>query len=232
MKKLVVYCLLSLCVFAAGCAHRQFPANPVYGDRLEGLMPQEMLKTTRPMITGASTKKLALVRSSNVSSALKYNAEVLEWRRWATATYVSEGQQSLLNQIAEQVSSDSLFLESLLHPLRSSFREVVIATDVVEGFERGADYVGIFDLQSSQIDRMSKYNPGPLDWDDVSKLSIVFIDRQLIAGPDIHVSVTTTTYEKPQFANANTRVALSKIQENRVATVNEFERKIREVVKR
>ena len=222
-------------VLLTGCAsgsHREYPVNPMYGDSLQGLVPQGQLQMTRSTITGAGTKKLALVRSANVASALAYNAEVLEWRRWATATYTDVDQQPLLNQIAEQVSADKLLLESLLTPLRSSFREVVLAADVVEGFQNGADYVGIFDLQSSLTDRMSKYIPGPIDYDYVSRVSVIFIDRLLTAGPDVRADVTTKTYGQPLGANANTRMALSKLQENRVATVNEFDKKIRAAVKR
>lgn len=232
MRRLVFSTLMLVLIVLTGCAHKDFPVNPIYGNPLQGLVPQGQLQTTQATITGASTKKLALVRSNNVSSALRYNAEVLDWRRWATATYTSTDQQALLNQIAEQVSEDKLLLESLLTPLRASFKEVFLAADVVEGFEKGADYVGIFDMQSSLTDRMSKFVPGPLDWDDVSKVSVVFIDRKLVAGPDVRVNVVTTTKVQPQFANANTRIALSKLQENRVETVKEFDQKIRAVVKR
>jgi len=234
MRRLLLSTLLSLTAVLAGCAssHRPYPSNPVYGEPLKGLVQPGQLRMSRTAITGAGTKKLALVRSANVDSALRYNASVLEWRRWATATYINTDQQQLLNQIAEQVSTDKLFLESLITPLRSSFMEVFVAEDVVEAFEKGADYVGIFDLQSSLTDRMSKIMPGPLDWDDVSRVSLVFVDRQLIAGPDVRVEVTTKTYQKPQGPHANTRIALSKLQENRVTTVSEFDKKIRAVVKR
>ncbi len=234
MRRLLLSTLLSLLAVLTGCAsgHRAYPANPAYGEPLQGLVQPGQLRMSRTEITGAGTKKLALVRSANVDAALKYNAAVLDWRRWATATYINVDQQQLLNQIAEQVSTDKLFLESLITPLRSSFKEVFVAADVVDAFEKGADCVGIFDLQSSLTDRMSKFIPGPLDWDDVSRVSVIFVDRQLIAGPDVRVEVTTKTYEKPQGAHANTRIALSKLQQNRVATVSEFDRKIRAVVRR
>lgn len=233
MRRLFCSTLLVVSAVLAGCAsgHRDYPANPQYGDPLQGLVQPGQLQMSRAAISGASGKKLALVRSANVESALRYNAAVLDWRRWATATYINVDQQQLLNQIAEQVSTDKLFLESLLTPLRSSFKEVVLAADVVDGFEKGADYVGIFDLQSSLTDRMSKLMPGPLDWDNVSRVSVVFVDRQLVAGPDVRVDVVTKTYETPQGAHANTRIALGKMQENRVGTVSEFDKRVRAVVK-
>ncbi|MGV2480751.1 UNVERIFIED_CONTAM: hypothetical protein IGO34_28585, partial [Salmonella enterica subsp. enterica serovar Weltevreden] len=80
----------------------------------------------------------------------------------------------------DAVLSDERLTSALFGPLRSSFREVQLVRDIPEGFESGADYVGILDLDLN-MDIESSFPSQRIK--HVAKVSLLFIDPELGAGP-------------------------------------------------
>lgn len=121
-------------------------------------------------------------------------------------------------------------LEKAINILKPKFATVIEATTVQEAFDKGIDYVGILDIRLEYTDLSSKTEPGPLTERNIADLSVLFIDKNYEASPDIMVKNTSIETFQPIKPDTNIKNTLDILKRARDKTLNEFEAKLNKLI--
>ncbi len=124
----------------------------------------------------------------------------------------------------------NLYFDKAVGMIKAKFNGVTNASNVQEAFDQGADYVAILDIKLENTDLSSKTEPGPLTERNVADLSVLFIDKNYEASPDIEVKNTSTETYQPIKPDSNIRNSLDIIKRARDKTFTEFEAKLNKLV--
>ncbi|WP_410209594.1 hypothetical protein [Aquirhabdus sp.] len=205
------------------------PLKAPLEDRYVNLVNEDQLNQSRTHIENAKSKVLAVVFSKNTVNSLTYNAVLRE--RLSTVI----GSMSLNpDEIAEDreiVLSEQGLMGALFLPLKTVFKEVRIVKSIPEGFEGGADYVGVMDLDLNFINLDSKFTPSSIIHNDhTANCSIIFIDPNLVAGPDVIANVKHRQETTPKFAGANNRDFMYAVKIARTKLVKSFAAQVKTAV--
>lgn len=197
-----------------GCASPEQFTRPASEPPLSGLMNQQP-QATRSSLTGARSKVLAVVLTKNVGHSRTLNDAM---RRKFTAWTVQFSLPHLAADV-EGVLSDERLMSVLFAPMRNVFREVRLVRDIPEGFEGGADYVGVLDLDLNILELATFPTQ---KFKHTANASLLVIDRQLVAGPLIAVQVEDLQATGVKGADGNIRDSLYAIKTSRAKMLEGF----------
>lgn len=191
---------------------------------LTGLMDQPP-EVSRNGLSGVSTKVLAVVLSKNTAASRTLNDTM---RRQYTGWTVQFNLPHLAADV-EGVLSDDRLMSVLFAPMRSSFKEVRLVRDIPEGFESGADYVGILDVDL-RLDELSTF---PTQKNKhTANVSLLVLDQQLVAGPLVAVKAEHMQDTMAKGADGNVRDALYAVKTVRGQMLSAFEADFAAKIKR
>lgn len=205
-------------------------ASPSQKDRFLKVVDQSKLKLSSPdkVITGSSAYKLTIVKSMNVDEQIKaYQAHVAR-RNKGIKDYATTP-QPLIDEVNSFVPG-VIYYEKAVGLLKAKFSSIASANNVQEAFDQGTDYVAIVDLKLQNIDLSSKTEPGPLTERNIADLSVLFIDKNYEASPDIVIKNTSVETFQPNGADKNIRNNLDILKRARDKTFKEFEAKLNKLV--
>lgn len=195
-------------------------------DRYQNLVNASQLQQSRTRIDGAQSKVLAVILSKNTQTSLAFNAELKE-RFKSVSGSMTLNHAAIAGDVDIVLSQDGL-IGALLAPLKSTFKEVRLVNSIPEGFEGGADYVGILDLDLNYVSLDSKWEPSPIiHIDHTANCSINFIDGNLVAGPDVMANVLYKQETPPRFADANNRDFIFAVKQARSSLITLFAQKVK-----
>ena len=221
--------LIAVCAVLGLSACAGPPVKAPLVDRYTNLIEGAQLKPGPTRIDGARDKVLAVVFSQNTVHSLAFNAE-LKKRLTSLSGAMTLNYGAIEEDVNVVLSEDGL-LGALFLPLKNSFKEVRLVKSIPEGFEGGADYVGVLDLDLYFVNLDSKYEPTPIIHNNhTANCSISFIDPDLVVGPDV---VSKTLYKQettPKFADANNRDFLYAVKTARGMLVSDFTAKVNAAV--
>lgn len=206
---------LVLAVGIAGCSSPSPFSRPTSVPALSGLMDQTPA-ATRTAIRGARDKKLTVVFSKTTG----YSREFNDLMRRQYSAWVVQFSLPHLAADVDAVLSDERLTSALFGPLRSSFREVQLVRDIPEGFESGADYVGILDLDLN-MDIESSFPSQRIK--HIAKVSLLFIDPELGAGPLVSSGQEHLQETFAKGADGNIRDTLYAVKTARTKMLSDFE---------
>lgn len=203
--------------------------SPPQQERLTGLAaPGQINITKAKTLQGVSKQKLAIVKSVNVDPQLKSFDQVRQQMGSVIPAYIND--QKGVTKTAEVVFSDQLYLQALISPLKARFGSIVLAQDLADAFEQGADYVAIIDVRFEFVDLASKLVPGPIHIKHVANASVLFVNKKLAGGPDVVIENTLIQQHSPMGPEANVRQILKSVQEVRLKTLQEYETAVSQVL--
>lgn len=208
---LVLFLLLGL----AGCAGLPF-SRPASLPALTGLVDNQSLVPTRPAIAGAGGKRLAVVLSRTTGFSRDFN----DAQRRQYGAWISQFHLAHLATDGDAVFSDDRLMSALFASLRRTFQEVRLVRDIPEGFESGADYVGVLDLDLNQ-ELLSSF-PSQRQ-KHTANVSLLFIDPELVAGPLVSARVEQDQSTKAKGADGNIRDTLYAVKTARTRMLGDFE---------
>lgn len=195
-------------------------------DRYQNLVNAAQLQQSRTRIDGAQSKILAVILSKNTQTSLAFNAELRD-RFKSVKGSMTLNHAAIAGDVDIVLSQDGL-MGALLAPLKSTFKEVRLVNSIPEGFEGGADYVGILDLDLNYVSLDSKWEPSPIiHIDHTANCSINFIDGNLVAGPDVMANVLYKQETPARFADANNRDFIFAVKQARTSLIDVFAQKIK-----
>ena len=217
--------LCSFVCMLAGCASPVMKPDMV--DRLSGLVSPDMLKPGVNSVSESKTTTVALVLSENVPKSLKITDSMLSLLTGPAQLYHLDFKSG---DDAKIVLSGDRLIQALRAPLKQRFREVLDAKTVREGFEKGADYVVILDLELGyEYHEDSTYKW--MNFTHTANSSYLFINRNLEQGPDIVANVEHQQKTPAAGASANNSDFLVNVREARVKMLKkvheEFSIKVR-----
>jgi hypothetical protein len=210
----LIPCLLALGLSACASSPNPFDRPPSEAP-LVGLMDQPPA-ITRETLSGAATKTLAVVLSKNTAASRTLNDTL---RRQYGAWTVQFNLPHLAADV-EGVLSDERLMSVLFAPMRSSFKEVRLVRDIPEGFESGADYVGVLDVDL-RLDAQSTFPKQKNK--HVASTSLLILDPQLTAGPLVAAQVEHMQETFAKGADGNVRDTLYAIKNARSEMLSKFE---------
>ncbi|PJD90422.1 MAG: hypothetical protein CTY12_09130, partial [Methylotenera sp.] len=204
--------------------------SPPQKDRLLNVVDATKLKTpnTEKTILGSKAYKLAIVKSVNVDEQIKAYQAHVDRRSKGIKDYATSP-QPFLDEVNSFVPGN-LYFDKAVGMIKAKFNGVTNASNVQEAFDQGADYVAILDIKLENTDLSSKTEPGPLTERNVADLSVLFIDKNYEASPDIEVKNTSTETYQPIKPDSNIRNSLDIIKRARDKTFTEFEAKLNKLV--
>lgn len=206
-----------------GCA-TPLKKAPV-GDRYQNLINASQLTQSRTQIDHSRSKVLAVVLSMNTQTSLAFNAE-LQQRFKSFSGAMTLNHEAIHDDVDIVLSQDGL-MGALLAPLKARFKEVRLVNHIPEGFESGADYVAILDLDLNYLSLDSEWEPSSiLHIDHTANCSVIFIDGELVAGPDIVANVLYKQETPARFADANNRDFIFAVKQARTTLIKLFEQKV------
>lgn len=208
----VLSCLLAVGV--AGCATPPPFSRPASEPAFSGLMAQPPV-VTRTALTGTRDKVLAVVLTRNVAHSRTLNDTM---RRQYTAWSVEFKLPHLAADI-DGVLSDERLMSVLFAPMRSAFKEVRLVRDIPEGFESGADYVGVLDLDLNHEELATFPTQRQMH---TAKVSLLVIDPQLVAGPAVTAQVVHEQATGVKGVDGNIRDSLYAIKTSRTQMLEQF----------
>ncbi len=213
MVKKIIITALSVCLLSA-CDPPPW-VRPSSVSPLTGLVPVGQLKTTRTQLTGTGQKVLAIVYSKNVEYSRTLNAQMqTKYLGWITQFNTGD-----IRDDVNLVLSDDVLMSNLLAPVRAAFREVRFVRDIPEGFENGADYVAVLDLDLNTTSKMVLLSQTTTN---VAHASLLFIDPNLEAGPEVRSLVTSEDTLTMKGADGNIRDGVRLIKNARTKMISEF----------
>lgn len=215
--------LLMCCALMAGCAAPPF-SRPASEPVFKGLMDQPP-QATRSSLTGVRTKVLAVVLSKNVDHSRTLNDTM---RRQYTA-WTDQFKLPHLASDVDGVLSDERMMAVLFAPLRSAFKEVRLVRDIPEGFESGADYVGVLDMDLN-VEELATFPTQKQR--HTAKTLLLIIDRQLVAGPQVSAQVDHEQATMAKGADGNIRDSLYAIKTSRTQMLEQFKADFESKIKR
>lgn len=202
--------------------------SPPQEDRLSGLATNSQLKPGAERIEQAKSKVLAIVYSVNVPKQLASNQELMS--RFDGTNLVSSvfaGGAAAKEDGMIVFSSDRL-LEAVLAGVKDRFKEVVLAKDLPDAFDKGADVVGILDLRLAYVWDSSETRK--MVYEHTANTSMLFINRRLEAGPEAVANITYKQDTPAAGADANNRDFTVAVKDARTQMVRkisaEFDQKI------
>jgi len=205
-------------------------SSPPQKDRLLNVVDATKLKTTstEKPILGSRAYKLAIVKSVNVDEQIKAYQAHVDRRSKGIKDYASNP-QPFLDEVNSFVPGN-LYFDKAVGMIKAKFNGVTNVSNVQEAFDQGADYVAILDLRLENTDLSSKTEPGPITQRNIADLSVLFIDKNYEASPDIEVKNTSTETYQPIKPDTNIRNSLDILKRARDKTFNEFEAKLDKLV--
>lgn len=218
---LLISCLLALGL--TGCAAPPF-SRPPSEPPLTGLVEKQP-QLTRTSLAGVRTKTLAVVLTRNVGHSRTLNDTM---RRQFTAWTVQFNLAHLVTD-AEGVLSDERLMSVLFAPMRSAFKDVRLVRDIPEGFESGADYVGVLDLDLN-FQELATFPTQKLK--HTANTSLLVIDPQLVAGPLVTAQVEHEQATMAKGADGNIRDSLYAVKTSRTRMLEKFKADFESKVKR
>jgi len=201
----------------AGCASSsESPfSRPPSEPPLTGLIDQPT-EVSRSSLTGAGNKVLAVALSKNVGYSRTFTDAM---RRQYSAWTVQFNLPHLAADV-DAVLSDDRLMAALFAPMRSRFKEVRLVRDVPEGFESGADYVGILDLDLN-LQALSTF-PKQRNL-HIANASLLILDPDLVAGPLVKAEVQYEQETMAKGADGNIRDTMYAIKTTREKMLTAFE---------
>lgn len=181
-KRLQILIAMLICA-VAGCSPLRSPPTV---DRFQGIANSSDLKFINKKIN-INNKKIAIVYSNNVSTQLAYNDKLkveLDGKPAFTALSSAESFSDDVNIVFDR----NRLISGLIRQIKDRALEIFEATDIPDAFQRGADYVVLLDIHLAYT-RNTNTAPSTIDAMHVAEASLIFIDKQLNAGPDISESV-------------------------------------------
>lgn len=205
-------------------------ASPPQKDRFLNVVDQSKLKLASPdrVIMGSGAYKLAIVKSVNVDEQIKAYQAHVERRNKGIKGYATTP-QPFLDEVNSFVPGN-LYFDKVVGLIKPKFKSITYVNNVQEAIDQGADYVAIIDLKLENTDLSSKTEPGPLTERNISDLSVLFIDKNYEASPDIVVKNTSTETFQPIKPDTNIRNSLDILKRARDKTFQEFEAKLNKVI--
>jgi hypothetical protein len=198
----------------AACSPNPFDRPPSQAP-LTGLMDQPP-EVSRHSLKGVGTKVLAVVLSKNTADSRTLNDTM---RRQYTGWTVQFNLPHLAADV-EGVLSDDRLMSVVFAPMRTSFKEVRLVRDVPEGFESGADYVGILDVDL-RLDALSTF---PTQKNKhIANVSLLVLDQHLVAGPLVAAKGEHMQNTMAKGADGNVRDALYAVKTARGQMLRDFE---------
>lgn len=200
-----------------GCASGGLPfSRPPSLPALTGLADNQSLTATRPAISRAGDKKLAIVLSRTTGFSRDFNdAQKRQYSAW-----IAQFNLSHLASDGDAVFSDDRLMAALFASLRKTFKEVRLVRDIPEGFESGADYVGVLDLDLNQV-LLSSFPSQHQK--HTANVSLLFIDPELVAGPLVAAQVEHDQSTMAKGADGNIRSTLFAVKTARTRMLGDFE---------
>lgn len=199
------------------CASGGLPfSRPPSLPALTGLADNQSLTATRPAITQAGSKKLAIVLSRTTGFSRDFNdAQKRQYGAW-----ISQFNLAHLASDGDAVFADDRLMSALFASLRKTFKDVRLVRDIPEGFESGADYVGVLDLDLNQV-LLSSF-PSQRQ-QHTANVSLLFIDPELVAGPLVSAQVEHLQETMAKGADGNIRSTLFAVKTARTRMLGDFE---------
>lgn len=199
------------------CASGGLPfSRPPSLPALTGLADNQSLTATRPAITQAGSKKLAIVLSRTTGFSRDFNdAQKRQYGAW-----ISQFNLAHLASDGDAVFADDRLMSALFASLRKTFKDVRLVRDIPEGFESGADYVGVLDLDLNQV-LLSSF-PSQRQ-QHTANVSLLFIDPELMAGPLVSAQVEHLQETMAKGADGNIRSTLFAVKTARTRMLGDFE---------
>lgn len=221
--RLFLLIALSLAMSLVGCAGPPF-SRPPSEPSLTGLMEKQP-QLTHTSLAGVRTKVLAVVLTRNVGHSRTLNDAM----RRQFATWTAQFNLPHLATDVEGVLSDERLMSVLFSPMRSAFKEVRLVRDIPEGFESGADYVGVLDLDLN-IQELATFPTQKLK--HTANTSLLVIDPQLVAGPLVTAQVEHEQATMAKGADGNIRDSLYAVKTSRTRMLEKFKADFESKVKR
>lgn len=220
--------LLAIATMISGCIGPV--VKPPLTDRFDGIIDASELAQGNKEITATKGKTLAVIFTKNTYQTLKFNAELLK-------RFQSAGGSLTLNYKAAQddagiVLSEEQLMGALMLPLRSAFKATSIAPDIPSAFEGGADLVALVDLDLNYVGTDSRYAPSPIiHITHTANSSVIFIDKELSAGPDVKVAVEHKQATAAKGPDGNNRDFLYAVKQARSKMVAEWQQNLSAVLR-
>jgi len=213
--------LLVVCVAALAACGGPLPYKPEVSSRYQNLIAESELISGPGALTGTRTKKLAIVFSSNVKDMADYNEKLK--KNFSSSLYTWTSTSSELTNDIDIVFSNERLLSVLLAGVKARFASVSFENDISTGFESGADYVGIVDIQlgADQPDFAATFD-GIIRLNHTANASLIIIDPSLKAGPDIVANIAHLQNTPGKGPDGNLREMLLNIKIARSKMIAEF----------
>lgn len=248
--------ILALLIALSSCATVTYE-KPI--DRFTGLAnPGQITASGKSSIDNAKKKTVAIVKSENVNKQLatvETLAQIFDKNKGTVAPDIgmlllaasnpaavsyrdqyraaaTGNDRETLEAIRAQLSSDRL-ITTIVSTIKSNVGRLILADDLPDAFQKGADYAVVLDLAlsaNSGFDggAVAAFLPGTNTF--ASKydmyISAIFVDKSLFSGPDVRGDGSAVARYKLISRAASDLEEAKAIRNAYAETVKDFDRKI------